>query len=131
MTIEQSITSLIAPLLRQRIRCTREVDTHADLIRLWKDATNKSASQEPPWHEYWLLAESLRIDFYHAPSAIGIEVKIKGSSQAIARQLLSYAMTGKVSALILITAKPLEGFPEAFSVRGTRVPVIVHVLNHL
>ncbi len=60
------------------------------------------------------------IDFLTA-NGTGIEVKLKGSTDAIKRQLVRYAADKAVTALLLVSAKPVA---IASSLRGKPVAVL-------
>ena len=59
------------------------------------------------------LGTSGIIDFVvnGAEKRIGIEVKVKGGAEAIYRQCVRYCKSGKIDALVLVTAKSM-GFPK-------------------
>jgi hypothetical protein len=57
-----------------------------------------------------------RIDFFLFESAIGLEVKTKGSPSAVLKQLHGYAQHPKISAMLLVTAKiRLERVPTSIN----------------
>ena len=56
------------------------------------------------------LSPKHKIDFLIG--SIGVEIKIKGSALAIARQLQDYAQYDSISELILFTTKRFNMFPE-------------------
>lgn len=59
--------------------------------------------------EYRLSNEDI-VDFYHPVLKIAIEVKIKGSSSNIYRQIKRYCLHSNVESLVLVSAKAM-GIP--------------------
>lgn len=62
------------------------------------------------------------IDFL-VVGGIGVEIKIKGSPSAVARQLVAYAECGEVSEIVLVTGRSRLGRLPA-TILGKRVTVV-------
>jgi hypothetical protein len=71
--------------------------------------------------EHKLDARS-RLDFYFPAPRIGIEVKINGSTSAIARQVHRYLHHPDVSALILLSRRSnVESLPDTINEKPLRI----------
>lgn len=78
------------------------------------------------WPEFRLDPKGKdRIDFYFPDSKVGIECKVKAGGGDTNRQLLRYAMTQKVTHLVLLTSRPHESLPAFFEVEGKQIPLTV------
>lgn len=62
----------------------------------------------PVKKEYELKGGHGRVDFYLPDQRIGLELKVKGSTAAVTRQVFRYAESGQFDALILVTTDPLH-----------------------
>lgn len=66
-----------------------------------------------------------RIDFYFPDSKIGLEVKVKGTTGAIVRQLYTYEEDSSIHGLILVTTRRLMIDQELFT-KPFRQAVLFH-----
>lgn len=65
------------------------------------------------WHREHALSRTDRIDFYHAPTCIGVEVKTAHGLSALTRQLHGYVQHEAIRGLVLVTSKTrLTALPE-------------------
>lgn len=69
----------------------------------------------------FVLSPRDRIDFYLPASRIGIECKIDGSATEIMRQLLRYAESPQIGALILVTSRNKHRVPPVLGSKPVRV----------
>lgn len=92
--------------------------TTTDEVAFQGQISEALAQARIPFTREERMDKASRIDFM-VDSTIGVEVKIKGAAGAIGRQLLRYALTGKLTHLVVITTKPLD-LPPFFLVEGGR-----------
>jgi hypothetical protein len=76
--------------------------SEAELHQAVAQALRESAV---PFEPEWPLSARDRIDFYCRESLLGIECKIDGSPSQVMRQLLRYAESGAIQALVLVTTR--------------------------
>lgn len=69
-----------------------------------------------------ILAGAGRIDFL--VGAVGIEAKIKGGASAITRQLVRYAQSDRIAALVVVTAKEQHALQIPGELAGKPVRVV-------
>jgi len=76
-----------------------------------------------PFLREYNLGQSGRIDFYNPEHRVGLEVKVKGSSALVTRQLYRYAENDQVDALVLVTSKARHAtaLPEKMNGKVIRV----------
>jgi len=88
---------LVATLERYRMRSTTEADLHEAIAEVL-DANGIAYARE-----YYLWGRD-RIDFYCPGLRVGIEAKIDGGTNAVARQLSRYCQSDDVVSIILVTS---------------------------
>ena len=103
MTIVQRITETLS---RQKFSMSDEATLQNQISEVL-DRIGLSHKRE-----VW-LSETDRIDFM-CDEGVGIEVKIKGSAAAIARQLKRYESAPNLKHLILATKKSVDPTPAGF-----------------
>lgn len=71
------------------------------------------------------LGASGRVDFLTA-SGVGIETKVDGAAGAVARQLMGYATSPKIRALLLVTTRSahVDGLPRAMAGKDVQAVLI-------
>jgi hypothetical protein len=84
---------------RYRLSTSTERELHAELERLFETLL----PFEDIKHEY-SCERIYRLDFYIPRFRLGIEVKVAGSADEVARQLEGYAKSSQIQWLVLITA---------------------------
>ena len=68
------------------------------------------------------LSKCSRIDFMIGEDGLGIEVKVAGTQTALTHQLHRYALSDRISALILVTSRHfLTDFPGQINSKPLRV----------
>lgn len=80
------------------------------------------ANAEIAFEREVVLRRSDRIDFLCGP--IGIEVKVDGSISALTRQLMRYAESDRVRAIVLVTSRSRLGVQLPLSMNGKIVSVV-------
>jgi hypothetical protein len=88
---------LAATLERYRMRSTTEADLHEAIAEVL-DANGVGYMRE------YRLAPRDRIDFYCPDLRVGIEAKIAGGTNAVARQIARYCQSDEIGAVILVTS---------------------------
>lgn len=96
--MESVILELKSLMIRPGLRLSNESDLQVDLEKIFASSKYSSFKRE------YRFNERDRIDFFEEKLGIGIEVKIKGNSNEILKQLERYAKNEQVKALVLATA---------------------------
>ena len=119
-----ALDEMVAHLERQRFTFANEAELRAGIAASfradWRGGTPLDLL--PEVH----LSERDRIDFMAAyrGAAIGIEVKVKGSLSDICAQLLRYAESPRVGALILVTARAAHKHLHAETLLGKPLRIV-------
>lgn len=90
------VDDVVAALSNRRYRYASEVALHAGLSEALTEAGID--------HEREVQVAGGRIDFLIG--SLGVEVKIKGSTEALGRQLARYAADPRIEALLVVTSRP-------------------------
>lgn len=115
-----TVDHLKALLTSKRLPASDEYKLHRAVGELLTDAGLKY------WPEFRMDTRGKdRIDFYFPDSLVGMECKVKAGGGDTNRQLLRYALSGKVSELVLLTSRPHENLPAFFEVEGKQIPLTV------
>lgn len=113
-----------AALAAATLTYTDEVDLHADMARVMAAAGIRFRREVTLTYPAPATARG-RIDFL-TDNGAGIEVKVAGSLAAATRQLLRYAHSPDVRALLLVTTVAAHrGIPQVLA----GVPVTLHSLT--
>lgn len=92
------LTQLCSLLRSRRLRFGTEADMQADIEQLLTD-------EQIAFERERQLGVRGRIEFYLPESRVGIECKVMGSVGAVAEQLLRYAVSDEIGALLLVTKR--------------------------
>lgn len=92
------IEDVIEALSRRRYRYSTEVDLHDGLAEALDDRGIAYEREVP------MLPVGGRIDF--VVDKVGIEVKIKGSAEALRRQIEGYAHSERIDEFLVVTTRP-------------------------
>lgn len=78
------------------------------------------------WQRERVLADIGRIDFYHPPTGIGVEVKIDHALSALTRQVHAYAQHEDIHGLVVVTSKTrLTRLPESMNDKPIEVVCLI------
>lgn len=94
------IDDVIEALSGKRYRYRTEVDLHEGLAAALEGAGI--------WYEREVKVVGGRIDFIVPAIGLGIEVKIKGTPDALRRQIVRYAADERLHQFLVVTTKPLH-----------------------
>jgi hypothetical protein len=107
------VDDVVAALSNRRYRYSSEVVLHAGLAEALTEAGID--------HQREVQVAGGRIDFLIG--SLGIEVKIKGTVEALGRQLRRYAADPRIDALLVVTSRPTHRQVRAIPV-GVPVRVV-------
>lgn len=100
-SVERLMEAVVRAIRGSRYNYTHEAELQLGLARVLETAAI-------PFDREADLGEHGRIDFL-TEGGVGIEAKIHGSPSDVARQLVGYAESGRVAALILVTGRAALG----------------------
>jgi hypothetical protein len=110
------LDKVLEALRSHRFKYQNEKDLQKGIEEAFKAAGIRFEREKP------IGADGEVIDFL-VDGGIGIEIKIKGSPTAVARQLLGYAECTEISVLVLVTGKARLGrLPETLA--GKKLHVV-------
>ena len=91
---------VVAALRGKRYSYRNEVDLHEGLAAALDEAGI--------WYEREVKVAGGRIDFIVPAIGLGIEVKIKGSAEALRRQIVGYAAEERLRSFLVVTTRPMH-----------------------
>lgn len=119
--LTEEIDSIVKALTAGRLSYCCETDLHEGMTQ----ALLQAGIYVGPGHREVRLSPADRIDFLR-PSGLGVEVKIKGPTAPVWRQLRRYADSERVTGLLLVTTvtRHAVGAPQALNGKPVRTLVL-------